>query len=108
MNSSPTFTGLHRFRRLLGVGLLGLFALVMGMALVPQWHHGLHKDADQADHEYRCVVAWLVQGGCDSSDSVTLVPSYAPPLLPVVFVEVENLTSLSVFRSLLEHAPPVV
>lgn len=79
---------------------------VLGMAVSESWHHAIHQDCDDDDHDCGAVV--LAHGGF-FDQLETILPVERPPLpepLPLTVSAPENVPALFLSWRLLEHAPP--
>ncbi len=93
--------------RLATVLLLAHLLAVLALAACPEWHHWLHADAD--DDEHQCAVTLFRSGGADAPTPPAAAapapwghaPAAVPPAWPVVRVA-------PVFSSarIFEHGPP--
>ena len=78
--------------------LICVVLLLDAMSACPDLHELIHQDADEPGHE--CAVTMFAQGQVDSS--VVEVAA----IMPVAIVEFLPLTSVSVFKALVESLPP--
>ena len=105
---------MSRFRHIVrrfGLAIALLFAAhlvcLLGMAVSESWHHAIHQDCDDDDHDCGAVV--LAHGGFfDQLD--TVVPVERPRLpKPMPLIGVSGWVAPALFLTwrLLEHAPPI-
>ena len=89
-------------------GLLAAFFLALALAVAPQLHERIHKDAAASQHE--CAVTLIASGKYQQSDAPALVSAPQPaiqfsklPALNPIWVPAPFLSP-----SIFEHAPPVI
>ncbi len=97
-----------RFQLLVSGGLLASFFFALFLAVVPQLHQRIHKDAASSEHE--CAVTLIASGKYQQSDAPVLVSIPQPavqfskiPALHPIWVAAPFLGA-----SVFEHAPPAL
>ena len=95
-------------RSTVACGLLAAFFLALALAVAPQLHERIHKEAAASQHE--CAVTLIVSGKYEQSDAPVLVSAPRPA---VQFSKLSVLNPIWVpapflGASIFEHAPPVI
>ena len=95
-------------RSTVACGLLAAFFLALALAVAPQLHERIHKEAAGSQHE--CAVTLIASGKYQQSDAPALVSAPQPaiqfsklPALNPIWVPAPFLGA-----SIFEHAPPVI
>ena len=95
-------------RSTVACGLLAAFFLALALAVAPQLHERIHKEAAGSQHE--CAVTLIASGKYQQSDAPALVSALQPaiqfsklPALNPIWVPAPFLGA-----SIFEHAPPVI